>query len=248
MASAESGSILIQMAGDLPAVDDFEGGRGCVAMGCGFGAAGGEGAAFGGIEGGGGLAGEGDVGALLFCDGVNQRRRSQEVLGVGVERGVKDELCGAGFDKMAQIHDGDLGGDVSDHFEVVGDKEVGEAELFLEAKEEGGNLGLDGGVEGGERLVADEEVGLEGQGAGNGDALSLSAAKLVGIAFLGGSGQVDLQEQLVDIDGSSVDEGWFLDDFSDRHAGVEGAVGVLEDHLHFADHAQISSLGEEGSV
>jgi hypothetical protein len=49
----------------------------------------------------------------------------------------------------------------------VADEEVGEAELVLEIEQEVQDLGLDRLVEGGDRLVQDDELGLERQGAGD---------------------------------------------------------------------------------
>mgnify|MGYP007043774161 CR=1 FL=1 len=46
----------------------------------------------------------------------------------------------------------------------------------------GQDLCLAGSVEGGQRLVHQHEVGLEHQGAGNGDALLLAARELAGAA------------------------------------------------------------------
>ena len=69
-----------------------------------------------------------------------------------------------------------------DDGEVVGDEEVGEAEAILQVGEEVDDLGLDGDVEGADGLVADDEVGFDGEGAGDADALALAAAELVRVA------------------------------------------------------------------
>ena len=44
------------------------------------------------------------------------------------------------------MHQGDAGGDVADHGEVVGDEEVGEPEFFLQAEEKVDYLRLDGDI------------------------------------------------------------------------------------------------------
>ena len=66
--------------------------------------------------------------------------------------------------------------------EVVRDEEHGEVELAAQAQEQVDDLRLDRNVERGDRLVADEEVRLHGERAGDGDALALPAGELVRIA------------------------------------------------------------------
>ena len=73
--------------------------------------------------------------------------------------------------------------------EVVGDEEVGEAQLLLEVLEEVEDLGLDGDVEGRDGLVADDELRVEGEGAGDADALALAAGELVGVARMAVGGR-----------------------------------------------------------
>ena len=44
-------------------------------------------------------------------------------------------------------------------------------------------MGLDGYVQGRYRFIGDDQFGIQGQGAGNADALPLPAAELVGVAI-----------------------------------------------------------------
>ncbi len=92
------------------------------------------------------------------------------------------------LDNAAEVHDGDTVGDVAHHRQVVGDKNVSEAKPLLQLHKQIDDLGLDRNVEGGDRLVADHQTGLQGQGAGDADALALPAGELVRIA-LGHIGQ-----------------------------------------------------------
>lgn len=146
----------------------------------GEGAACGKGASFGRMGGAGHFTGEDDARAAPFEFGVGDRYGGEEGLCVGMQRrGI--EVGGRGnFNDISKIHDGDSGGEVFDHAQVVGDEEVGEAELFLEVFEEVDDLRLDGDVEGREGLVADEEFGSEGKGSCNSDALTLPTAEFVG--------------------------------------------------------------------
>ena len=78
------------------------------------------------------------------------------------------------------MHDGDLVGHAEGEREVVGNVEISEAAGVLEIGEEVQNLGLDGEVEAGKGFVEDEGRGLEREGAGDGEALALTAAELAG--------------------------------------------------------------------
>ena len=64
----------------------------------------------------------------------------------------------------------------------MGDDEQGEPEVVAQAQEQREDLAADGGVEAGHRLVGDDHVGLEDEGAGDDDALALAAGQLVRVA------------------------------------------------------------------
>lgn len=122
----------------------------------------------------------------------------------------------------------------------MGDEEVGEAQLLLQVLEEVHHLRLDGDVEGGDRFVADHELGVEGDGPGDAYALALASGELVGVAAHGGGVEAHaLQEgghALLAlpaprdfVDGERLAHGG-----PDGHARVQRGVGVLEDDLHIA--------------
>ena len=69
-----------------------------------------------------------------------------------------------------------------DHGDVVGDEEQGQAELALELLQHVQHLGLDRDVERADRLVADDQLRLKDQRAGDPDALALATGELVRIA------------------------------------------------------------------
>ena len=81
-----------------------------------------------------------------------------------------------------EVHDRDAVADVLDDAHVVGDEDVRQPEFALEVLEQVQDLGLDGDVERGDRLVADDEVRLEDERAGDPDPLALAARELVGVA------------------------------------------------------------------
>ena len=69
--------------------------------------------------------------------------------------------------------------DVLDHAEVVADEEIREVERALQLHEQVEHLRLDRHVERRDRLVADEELGLDRERAGDADARALAARELV---------------------------------------------------------------------
>ena len=124
-----------------------------------------------------------------------------------------------------------------DDREVVRDKEVREAEVLLQPLEQVDYLRLDGHVQRGNGLVADYEVRVERQRAGDADALPLAAGELVRILLQVVFVQADLLDELA---GAVVDlllgqQVVFLYGLGEHGeyalGGVQGAVGVLEHHL-----------------
>ena len=84
------------------------------------------------------------------------------------------------------------------HRKVVGDKEVGQAKFLLEFDQKVDNLRLNGNIQRGDRLVADDELRLYRQCAGDADTLTLTAGQLmretVGKLLI----QTDLAQQVGD--------------------------------------------------
>ena len=113
--------------------------------------------------------------------GVRFGNGRQERFGVGVLGvGVKFER-GRHLDNFADVHDSDAIADMGDDAEIVGDEDVGEPHLFLQLLQEVEDLGLHRDIEGGDRFVGDDKVGLADEGAGDADALTLTAAECVGV-------------------------------------------------------------------
>src|SRR5206468_5991343 len=86
----------------------------------------------------------------------------------------------------------------ADDRQVVRDEKIGELKLLLQVLQEVDDLGLDRHVQGGDRLVAHDERGVDRQGSGDADALALAAGELVRVAV----GEVRVQahqaQQLLD--------------------------------------------------
>jgi hypothetical protein len=64
----------------------------------------------------------------------------------------------------------------------VGDEDGGGFQFALEAADEGAHLRAESLVEGGKRLVEQEETGARDESAGEGDALLLAAGQLADLA------------------------------------------------------------------
>ena len=118
--------------------------------------------------------------------------------------------------------------------QVVGDEQVGQAEPVLQVLQQVEHLGLDGHVEGRDGLVADDQLGVEGDGPGDADALALPAGELVGVAALVLGGEAYQRQQLRHpVTGvHPVDDERLAEDRADGLAGIEAGVGILEDDLH----------------
>ena len=176
-------------------VERLQGGDGLGAARLGIYASGMEGAAGWRVERGGRIAREEDAGAGGFTLGIGDGDGADQGAGVGMERMFEDARSGPDFDDPAEIHDGDALGNMFDNREVVGNEDERQAHLAREACEEVDDLRLDRNVQGGNRLVGDQEPGVDRQGAGNGDALPLAAGEFVRIAALGLRRQADFLEQ-----------------------------------------------------
>src|SRR5699024_6736580 len=156
---------------------------------------------------------------------------------------------------LAQVHAGDVVGEILDHAQVVGDEYVCRPHLPLQLLEQVQDLSLDGYVQGGDRLVADDELGVHRQGPGDADALAAAAVQLVGEGVDKAPGQShdvhQLQgpllnvrpalEQLVLLDG-------LADEPHDALPGVQGGEGILEDHLHLRAHGAHTAAAVIGDV
>jgi len=68
---------------------------------------------------------------------------------------------------------------VADHAQVVGDEQIGQTQLVLQVLQQVDDPGLDGDIQGRDRLVADDKLWIGGQSAGDADALPLPAGELV---------------------------------------------------------------------
>ena len=160
----------------------------------------------------------------------------------------------ARFDDPPAAHHHHLGADLADHAEVVGDDDVREVLFGLEFAQQLEHLGLYGDVQRGRGLVADQQVGPAGQGAGDADPLALAAGELGGAPLECAGGQAHLVDQL---GGPAAALGGGPRPGQPQRLGhdllggqmrVQGSVRVLEDHLHPAPQRPQPPLGQRRDV
>ena len=113
------------------------------------------------------------------CSCAEDRDRADEALRVRVPRLLEQAGHVGLLDDLAGVHDGHPVAHLGDHAEVVRDEDERRVRLALEDAHEVEDLGLDRDVEGGGRLVGDEQLGLAGQRHGDHDALRHAAGELV---------------------------------------------------------------------
>ena len=175
---------------------------------------------------------------------IGHRDRREQRLGVRMQRVLEDVLGRAVFDETAEVHNAHRVRDMLDDRQVVRDEQVGQLVLLLQFLQQVDDLRLDRHVERRDRLVADDEFGVERQRPRDADTLSLTARELVRIAVLVEGLQTAVVHDLVDIvlvlflrhDLVLADR--FADDLADREPGRERRERILEDDLH---------LGPEGT-
>ena len=126
--------------------------------------------------------------------------------------------------------------------QVMGDKQIGQSELFLKILEHIDDLRLNGNIERGDRLIADDELGIDRQRSRNTDSLALTAGELMRIAVCVLAVESDALKKgdyAVVAAPALLAARWWISMGSPTispygHARVKARIGVLENHLHFA--------------
>ena len=135
-------------------------------------------------------AANGQPGGGSTSDGISPRAsirvrlargdRGRRRAGVACRDGrAGDELLARrALDHPAGVHDDGAVADVAGAGDVVGDVEVGDAALVLEPLHQVEDAHPDRDIEHRDRLVGQEQHGIDGQGPRDGDALALTAREL----------------------------------------------------------------------
>ena len=113
------------------------------------------------------------LGRVEHGDGGQQR------LGVGMARGVEQGGDRAAFDHAAKVEHQQPVRDQADDGEVVGDEDQRQVVALFQIVEQPDDLRLDRDVEGGDRFVADDQFRAGDDGAGDADALRLTAGEFM---------------------------------------------------------------------
>src|SRR6185437_9232949 len=143
-------------------------------------------------------------------------------------------------------------GDARDDAEVVGDEEHRQAQLALQLLQQLEHRRLHRHVERRGDLVADQEVGPRGQGAGDGDALALAAGELDREAVAEAGRQLHPLEQLADLPvglgpGQAAEDTERPDDRGAHPlARVQRLVRVLEHDLDAPPYLERALAGRPG--
>ncbi len=183
-----------------------------------------------------------DVCQLSLQPRIRHGHRCQQGFGVGMLR-VLEQLFGLGqLNDLAQVHYRDPMAHVASHRQIVRDVEVRHVQPLRQVEHQVHDAGADGHVEHRGRLVRDDKAGLNHQRAGDGDALTLPAGKLVGEAEqeTGRWREAHQREQFghqlfaFGECADALDDQWLGYRVIDRQARIHGLVRVLKDHLHFA--------------
>src|SRR4029077_11050712 len=127
-------------------------------------------------------------------------------------------------------------------------------EALLQVLEQIQNLAADRNVEGRDGLIADDQLGLECQSAGDGDALPLAAGELVwkALGVLGrkpnGAQQLANARAAVRRRELRVQQQRFSQDIADAHARMKQTVRILKDQLGPGAPLPQRGGGEGGKV
>jgi hypothetical protein len=150
---------------------------------------------------------------------VWNRDRSEKCPGVRVLRVIEQSGARACFNHLTQIHHQHPLTDMTNHGQVVRDKNQRETELLLQVAQQIDDLGLDRNVERRNRLVADDDARAKDQGACDADALALPAGEFVRVAI-----------KLMAVESNSFDERADpVQPVSRRQAGLVGTQGLRQD-------------------
>ena len=148
-------------------------------------------------------------------------------------------FLGGNLAHMAQEHYADAVRNKVDDRKIMPDEEIGQAILLLQVLEQVQHLALHRNIQCGDRFIADDQVRLQRNGAGNADALALAAAELVRVTVQKLCWYTNSLHQFQHAVGGfgfgfayMIGFQRFGNDIPHLHARVKAGIRVLKDHLH----------------
>ena len=189
-----------------------------------------------------------------FVHPDDRKAAEQAMDRLGMRRLPVELLGGGDLHDPAEIEHHHPVGDHLDHRQVVADEHHRQAEVALQPLQQVDHLRLYGHVEGGDRLVGDDELRTRRQRPGDRHALPLAAGEGARIALHLLGGEADLLHQPLGRGDrlaallAEVQPDRLQQRLADRHAGVEAGERILEDHLHVAAEAAQLAGGQRGEV
>ena len=180
-------------------------------------------------------------------------RRAQEQIGVRVARSGEDLRGWAVLDELAGVHHAERVGHFGDDGDVVADVDDRHPHLGLDPLQLLEDLVLDDDVEGGGRLVGDDQLRAAGERHGDDRALAHPAGELVRVAVQHRRRETDGAEELLHVgallviahDAAVVGVEGLADLVSDPVHRVPGVHGALEDHRDVLPSPLAHLLGAE---
>lgn len=95
---------------------------------------------------------------ILVHLGVSDGNGREQRTGIGVQRVAVQLLAGGNLHNFAEVHDDDTVADMLDHRQVMGNEQVGNAQLRLQVLQQVDDLRLNRNVQCRDRLVAEDDV------------------------------------------------------------------------------------------
>ena len=186
---------------------------------------------------------------VLFQLRIGNGDSGNQATGVRMQGVVKQFLRICYFHDIALVDNTDTIGDKADNRQVMGDEEIGNITFLLELLHQIQDLGTDGNVQCGNRLVSNNQLGLHNHCTGNTDSLTLTAGELVGVTGQMLGQQANIIDDFLDLSNavSFVFEELevvqtFGNDVVNSCALVQGSCRILEDHLDITDDLTIQAL------
>eukprot|EP01022_Parablepharisma_sp_SALTPOND_P030360 TRINITY_DN760_c2_g5_i1.p1 TRINITY_DN760_c2_g5~~TRINITY_DN760_c2_g5_i1.p1 ORF type:complete len:1316 (-),score=509.04 TRINITY_DN760_c2_g5_i1:3474-7421(-) len=176
--------------------------------------------------------------AMLAQRRVGNGDGRHQLARIGMLRVLEDGAARADLDDLAQVHHRHAVADALHHGHVVRDEDEGDPQLGLQVQHQVDDLGLDRHVQRRHRFIGDDDLGIQGQGTCDADALALAAGEFVRIALAVLGREAHAGQQCIHARLCALLHAMYQhrlhDGIADRHARIERGKRILEDELDIA--------------